>query len=95
MAHGDCSALINFKKLKNYSVVHFSVDNSIEVVPSSWILPEQDKCHFPIVQPKGFKRIQENWESSPDPSWQIWEVAIKKTYGEFESFIAVMEVLNN
>jgi len=67
--------------LKAFSVVYFPSDNSIEVVPSSWLSTDQGTCPFPTIQGKGFKDLQQNPNSTPDTAWPVWNVEVKKTYG--------------
>ncbi|OXA47039.1 hypothetical protein Fcan01_18276 [Folsomia candida] len=71
--------------LKKFSVVYFPSDKTIEVVPSKWILEDRQKCPFPINLPTGFRKIQKDSSSTPDPNWPIWEVELKKSYDDFSA----------
>ena len=69
--------------MKNFSVVTFLIDNSVDVIPSTWIIEgDQTKCHFPSNRPKGFKKLQENSISSHNPEWPIWDIKIEKLFGK-------------
>lgn len=48
--------------LKKFTVVHFTADNSYEVVPSVWISKCQGKTKFPANKPKGFLALQEQFD---------------------------------
>ncbi len=67
--------------LKKFSVVYFPSDKTLDFVPSIWISEDRIVCRFPKNHPRGFKKLQENPESTPDPLWPLWAVEIKKTYG--------------
>ncbi len=69
-------------EFKKFSVLFFPSDNSIEVVPSKWISEDKKTCPFPLAGVVNFKELQKDSNSSPDPSWPIWEVVVKKTYGK-------------
>lgn len=67
--------------MKQFCVIIFAVDNSVAVVPSTWIL-ENNKCYFPHPLPPSFKKLQKNPNSLSDvDNWQVWEIEIKKQYG--------------
>lgn len=66
---------------KKFTVVHFLADKSVEVVPSTWLSKDGKTCPFPISQPKGFKKLQEDENSVPDPLWPFWIIDNLKSYG--------------
>lgn len=68
--------------LRKFCVVEFPVDKTIEVVPMTWLSDNNSKCAFPANRLKGFKKIQEDFESLPDPLWQIWDIILRKSYGK-------------
>lgn len=66
---------------KQFCIVEFPVDKTIEVVPRTWLSENNKKCAFPENRPKGFKKNQEDPESIPDPLLKIWEANVRKSYG--------------
>ncbi|OXA47559.1 hypothetical protein Fcan01_17679 [Folsomia candida] len=70
--------------MKQFCVIIFAVDNSVAVVPSTWIL-ENNKCYFPHPLPPSFKKLQKNPNSLSDvDNWQVWEIEIKKQYDDYQ-----------
>lgn len=68
---------------KEFTVFHFSEDNGVEVVPSSWISEDHKFARFPGVLPDGFCSIQERGnKSKPDKSWPNWAGKCIKSYSE-------------
>jgi len=51
---------------KTFSIVEFTVDNTVEVVPSSWVSETQENCKYPSPIPKGFLKVQWNVDSLVD-----------------------------
>lgn len=72
-------------ELKSFSVVNFLIDNSVEVVPSSWITEDQKHCVFPSNKPQGLQKLQAQAGSKVDKSWPVWEITILKSYGKWSS----------
>ncbi|OXA45205.1 hypothetical protein Fcan01_19794, partial [Folsomia candida] len=71
------------KILKQFCVVEFIADQTIEVVPKTWLSEDNKKCTFPSNRPKGFKKIQEDPHSLPDPLWKSWEIVVKTSSDSF------------
>lgn len=69
---------------KNFTVVHFQDDNSVEVVPSKWISNLDDKilCYWPNRKPDNFKHLLEDHTSCPPDNWNKWIVSIVKSHGK-------------
>ncbi|OXA38156.1 hypothetical protein Fcan01_27153 [Folsomia candida] len=70
--------------LKQFCVVDFPADKTIDVVPKTWLSADNTKCQFPSNRPKGFKKTQEDPGSLPDPLWKIWDIVVKKSYESFD-----------
>ncbi|OXA40659.1 hypothetical protein Fcan01_24605 [Folsomia candida] len=71
------------KILKQFCVVEFIADQTIEVIPKTWLSEDNKKCTFPSNRPKGFKKIQEDPHSRPDPLWKSWEIVVKTSSDSF------------
>lgn len=64
-----------------YAIVHFKVDDSVEAVPSSWILSDGNTCYFPAALNKSVR--QKIKKSEPyDPEWSCFNCRVIKYYGE-------------
>uniref|UniRef100_A0A1Y1KE11 Uncharacterized protein n=1 Tax=Photinus pyralis TaxID=7054 RepID=A0A1Y1KE11_PHOPY len=62
--------------IKNYHVVTFAEDESVEIVPDIWMHPN-GQCYWP---PKKVKKTQ-----APDKSsWHLYEIKILGTYSSYE-----------
>ncbi|OXA49202.1 hypothetical protein Fcan01_15515 [Folsomia candida] len=72
------------KILKQFCVVEFIADQTIEVVPKTWLSEDNKKCTFPSNRPRGFKKIQEDPDSRPDPLWKSWEIVVKTSSDSFD-----------
>jgi hypothetical protein len=73
--------------LKTFSVVHFLSDNSVEVVPSTWVSGDQSNCFWPKKTPKNFDTIRDDPGSIPQPSWVAHDVKVIKSYGKYYIYI--------
>lgn len=67
--------------LKKFTAVHFIEDNSFEVVPSTWISECQGQAKFPANKPKGFLKLQEQFDAVAEKNWPVWRIEILKSYG--------------
>jgi len=72
--------------LKAFTVVHFE-DDSVEVVPSTWITEDQQHCSFPDPPPKGFKKLQRAVGSEPEETWEKFPCKCIKSYGRINQHI--------
>jgi hypothetical protein len=68
--------------LHKFCVVHFILDNSVEVAPTKWLTDDQQFCKFPSAPPPSFYKIQTNCEAEANQEWPIWKVKIIKSYGK-------------
>lgn len=68
--------------MKNFSVVSFKKDNTVEAVPSRWITEDHLSCYWPKKYPKNFKAILQSSESVPGKDWVLYEVEVVKSYGK-------------
>lgn len=68
--------------LKKFSVVHFVDENSYEVIPSTWITPDQTRGSFPSNKPKGLQKLQSTPDSPYNSAWPLWNIKIIKSYGK-------------
>lgn len=66
---------------KNFAIVHFHVDNSVEVVPRKWTIETDlgQSSYYPPTT-KGLKKSVKRAED-PDVEWPIYDVTIKKWFG--------------
>ncbi|OXA43304.1 hypothetical protein Fcan01_22144 [Folsomia candida] len=71
------------KMLKQFYVVEFPADQTIEVVPKTWLSDDNKKCTFSSNTPKGFKKLQEDPNSRPDPLWTSWDIIVKTSSDSF------------
>ncbi|XP_035711730.1 uncharacterized protein LOC118437062 [Folsomia candida] len=62
--------------LKKFSVVHFVDENSYEVIPSTWITPDQTRGSFPSNKPKGLQKLQSTPDSPYNSAWPLWNIKI-------------------
>lgn len=66
----------------SWYVLHFPADNSVEVVPSSWVVNGNDgkECFWP---PSTGARLRETIiaRQSPGCEWKVFHVAILGEYG--------------
>lgn len=67
--------------LKKYSVVEFTKDNTIEVIPSSWMKADRTFAHWPRFksQSQYLKLVREGKE--PDKTWELLDIRFFKTTG--------------
>lgn len=70
------------QSLKDFAVVVFPSDHTVDVAPSKWLSEDQLKCPFPANPPIGFKKVQKDPGSTPDPNWPVWGVEVKKYYSK-------------
>ncbi|OXA48256.1 hypothetical protein Fcan01_17363 [Folsomia candida] len=68
---------------KQFAVVEFPSDHTVDVAPSKWLSEDHLTCPFPVNPPSGFKKIQKDPTSTPDPKWPVWSVEVKKFYDDF------------
>ena len=68
--------------LKSFVVVNFDTDDSVEVVPATWISEDQSACPFPTTIPRNFGRLQIDPNSTPDSDWPVWGVTCVKGYSK-------------
>lgn len=69
---------------KQFAVVEFPSDHTVDVAPSKWLSEDHLTCPFPVNPPSGFKKIQKDPTSTPDPKWPVWSVEVKKFYGNIQ-----------
>lgn len=69
--------------LKKFTVIKFEKDNSVDVVPSKWIV-QSDKItvKFPKYKNSNTIKLLEDPRSSPKDNWPAWVVEIIKSYGK-------------
>lgn len=65
---------------KNFSVVHFKLDNNVEAVPSKWITVD-NQCWWPRNNLPNFKKTLQDSSFVPGEDWIKYEVQIIKSYG--------------
>jgi hypothetical protein len=65
-----------------FSVVNFDCDNSVEVVPTTWLDEKGRICLWPKKYPNNFAVLKSDPLSVPGCSWQSLEVTLVSTYGK-------------
>jgi hypothetical protein len=70
-----------------FTVVHFSLDNSVEAVPSKWISADLKVCPWPKRKSASFDKVIRDPNSTPGPDWELYEIRIIKRYGKFNLII--------
>jgi len=77
---------------KTFSIVEFTIDNSVEIVPSSWISENQQECKFPCPIPKGFLKVQSNIDSPTEENWTDYKISFVKRYGKSDFYIKILTI---
>jgi hypothetical protein len=67
---------------KSFSIVEFTIDNGVEVIPSSWIAKDLTFCKFPSPIQKGYPEIQKHKSFVPDKSWTDYAINHVGSYGK-------------
>lgn len=76
------------ERLKAYCVVNFLSDNSVEVVPATWLSEDQNNCFWPKKTPNNFRTLRDNPESVPLLGWEPHQVQVINAYGK-ELFVTI------
>ena len=66
---------------KTHAVVNFTIDNSVEVVPKTWVMADHKHTYFPPLGVKKLKKMVKDGVP-PDPKWQTFECRIYKWFGK-------------
>lgn len=69
---------------KPFSVIKFLSDNSVDYVPSKWIIIEEHGAtvKFPKLKTSKSVKLQNDQESSPKTVWPEWNIKVKKSYSK-------------
>lgn len=67
---------------KNFVVVSFECDNSVEVVPKTWLSEDKKKCSYPKKIPTNFHNLRTNCNSTPGNNWNSFTIDVIKSYGK-------------
>ena len=68
--------------LKSFVVVHFFEEDSVEVIPKTWLNNSLDHCCFLKKIPNNFSEIRSNSEAPPNSKWSKFPVLVIKSYGK-------------
>jgi hypothetical protein len=70
---------------KHFSVVLFSVDNSVEAVPTKWLSEDGLKCYWPkkVSTEASFRKLLENPDSSLLHTWFEFDIRCVKSYSKY------------
>lgn len=76
--------------MKKFAVVHFLQSNSVDFVPSKWILEDKTKCAYPKQEPPEFQNLKRNPDSLPEKNWGRYRVRFIKSYGKSLVFVNIV-----
>lgn len=72
--------------MKAFSVIKFTVENSVEAVPSTWLSDNNKSCFWPNKSVKNVKKLLADSRSLPGGDWDCFEVELIKEYGKLKQF---------
>lgn len=72
-----------------FAVVIFEADNSVEIVPKTWILKENN-CKFPADETKKSLRKLVKTQSPPKSDWETY---VTKHYGFYGKYFRNFHVI--
>ncbi|OXA47611.1 hypothetical protein Fcan01_17870 [Folsomia candida] len=64
-----------------HAIVHFPSDDTVEIVPTSWLNYQATHCQFPPTGEKGVKKIKKR-SGAPLNHWAVYEAAVLKYFGK-------------
>ncbi|CAL8099138.1 unnamed protein product [Orchesella dallaii] len=67
-----------------FFVIKFTLDESIEHDPTSWLVNDSKSVLSPCAKPKNFLKHKQTPDSVPDSAWPTWEVDFVKSYDTTE-----------
>ncbi|OXA51644.1 hypothetical protein Fcan01_13905 [Folsomia candida] len=67
-----------------HAIVHFPSDDTVEIVPTSWINDQATHCQFPPAGEKGVKKIKKR-SGAPLSHWAVYEVTVLKYFDSYEA----------
>lgn len=71
--------------LKKFAVVSFTNENTVEAVPSTWIILERKKCYWPSGSKTSLAKclkLKCNPDTQPGSDWELHDIEIIKSYGK-------------
>ncbi|OXA48766.1 hypothetical protein Fcan01_16632 [Folsomia candida] len=70
-----------------HAIVHFPSDDTVEIVPTSWLNDQATHCQFPPTGEKGVKKIKKR-SGAPLNHWAVYEAAVLKYFESYETTAA-------
>lgn len=69
---------------KTFSVVKFVSDNTVDFVPSKWIIEEDGRLFAPFPRNRNAStdNLKRNPSSQPKSNWRKWEVVLVRGTGK-------------
>lgn len=64
---------------KPFAIAHFTGDDSLYVVPMTWVIAEK-KCYFPPTCDKAAKKLIKA-QSAFQEDWPLYDIKILRRYG--------------
>lgn len=74
--------------LKKFVVVSFPHENTVEAVPSTWVIPDRKKCYWPSgIKNSSVKclKLKSNPDTKPGSDWELHDIEVIKSYGKLHS----------
>jgi len=78
----------------SHGIAFFPTDNSVEVIPKSWVIQDGEKAYYP---PHGTKSVKKLVKRGDDPSleWPLFDVKVYKWFGMLNIIIEHLKVSVN
>jgi hypothetical protein len=80
----SCAVLVTIQKApkmeKTFSVVEFTSESTVEVIPSGWLSEDRQSCFWP--KGPALQRLLKKVDSIPEDSWDTFPVKIIFTHGK-------------
>lgn len=79
---------------KQWTVCHFTEEETVEAVPTIWMDTEQKCCYWP---PKHLKRLIKDLikkKENPDKDWQLYPAVVLGQYGmkQIKSIVSLQSI---
>jgi len=57
-----------------WSIVIFTEENAIEVIPTSWVVEEENRCYWPNEKGSSLQQKISSCEAPDKASWETYDV---------------------
>lgn len=61
--------------MSKFAVVEFTKDNTVDIVPVSWLLVEEDQCHWPSLRSDKVAQLVKE-QQKVDKRWPLFAVVV-------------------